>query len=202
VVPDQPIPEDDPVVSKSLAPHYVAAMLVLLATLFWALWDEDFGQRPWKAFQNEWKSRYSAFLKNAHSQSDTSEKEVVGNPEYLALKQAYDRASQDAAPRVKAINEKLRELGAQILAVQNTFTDRRAYVSASTYAIETETSTSSKESKQRDLDKYKQKVTTVDYPDGSKKTYDYSHLEETYNELRNERTSLSAELGELIKPVN
>jgi cytochrome c551/c552 len=202
VVPEKPIPEDDPVVSRSLAPHYLVAMLVLTATLFWALWDEDFGQRPWKAFQNEWKTRYSAFLKNAHSQSDSSEKEVKSNPEYLALKESYDRAAQDAAPRIKEINEKLRDLGAQILAVQNTFTDRRAYVSASTYAIETETSASSKQSKQGDLAKYEQEVTTVNYPDGSKKTYDYPHLEETYNELRNERTALSAELGELIKPVN
>src|SRR5271170_3703888 len=202
MVPEKPIPEDDPVVSRSFAPHYLVAMLVLMATLFWALWDEDFGQRPWKAFQNEWKVRYSAFLKNAHSQSNTSQKEVESNPEYLALKQAYERASQDAAPRIKEINEKLRDLGAQILAVQNTFTDRRAYVGASTYAIETETSASSKQSKQGDLAKYEQEVTTVNFPDGSRKTYDYPHLEETYNELRNERTALSAELGELIKPVN
>jgi cytochrome c551/c552 len=202
MVPEKPIPEDDPVVSRSLAPHYLVAMLLLTATLFWALWDEDIGQRPWKAFQNEWKTRYSAFLKNAHSQSNTSEKEVESNPEYLTLKQAYASAAQEAAPRIKEINEKLRDLGAQILAVQNTFTDRRAYVSASTYAIETETSASSKRSKQSDLAKYEQEVTTVNYPDGSKKTYDYPHLEETYNELRNERTALSAELGELIKPVN
>ena len=201
-MPEKPIPEDDPVVSRSLAPHYLVAMLVLTATLFWALWDEDIGQRPWKTFQNEWKTRYSAFLKNAHSQSNTSEKEVESNPDYLALKQAYASAAQEAAPRIKEINEKLRDLGAQILAVQNTFTDRRAYVSASTYAIETETSASSKQSKQSDLAKYEQEVTTVNYPDGSKKTYDYPHLEETYNELRNERTALSAELGELIKPVN
>jgi cytochrome c551/c552 len=202
MVPEKPIPEDDPVVSRSFAPHYLVAILVLTATLFWALWDEDIGQRPWKAFQNEWKTRYSAFLKNAHSQSDTSQKEVESNPEYQALKESYERAAKDAAPRIKEINEKLRDLGAQILAVQNTFTDRRAYVSASTYGIETETSASSKQSKQGDLAKYEQEVTTVNYPDGSKKTYDYPHLEETYNELRNERTALSAELGELIKPVN
>ena len=201
-MPEKPIPEDDPVVSRSLAPHYLVAMLVLTATLFWALWDEDIGQRPWKAFQNEWKTRYSAFLKNAHSESDTSENEVEGNPDYLALKQAYQQAAQSAAPRIKEINEKLRDLAAEILAVQNTFTDRRAYVSASTYAIETETSASSKQSKQSDLAKYEQQITTVNYPDGSKKTYDYPHLEETYNDLRNERTALSAELGELIKPVN
>src|SRR5580658_161011 len=202
MVPEKPIPDDDPVVSRSLAPHYLVAMLVLTATLFWALWDEDIGQRPWKAFQNEWKTRYSAFLKNAHSQSDSSQKEVESSPDYLALKQAYEHAAQDAAPRIKEINEKLRDLAAQILAVQNTFTDRRAYVSASTYAIETETSASSKQGKQSDLAKYEQEVTTVNYPDGSKKTYDYPHLEEAYNDLRNERTALSAELGELIKPVN
>src|SRR5271168_5231350 len=177
-------------------------MLVLTASLFWALWDEDIGQRPWKTFQNEWKTRYSAFLKNAHSQSDTSEKEVESNPEYLALKQSYESVAKDAAPRIREINEKLRDLGAQILAVQNTFTDRRAYVSASTYAIETETSASSKQSKQKDLDKYKQEVATVEFPDGSKKGFTYPQLEETYNELRNERTSLSVELGDAVKPVN
>src|SRR5580658_10188175 len=101
MVPEKPIPEDDPVVSKSLAPHYLVAMLVLIATLFWALWDEDFGQRPWKTFQNEWKVRYSAFLKNARSSSSSSEKDVESNPEYQALKQNYDRAAQDAAPRIK-----------------------------------------------------------------------------------------------------
>ena len=153
-MPEKPIPEDDPIVSKSLAPHYLLAMLVLVVTLFWALWDEDFGQRPWKAFQNEWKVRYSEFLKSAQSQSSTSAKTVESNPDYQALKQDYESASKEAAPRIKEINEKLRELGAQILAVQNTFTDRRAYVSASTYAIETETSTSAKKSRQADLADY------------------------------------------------
>src|SRR6516225_1956592 len=201
-MPDTPIAEDDPIVSKSLAPHYLVAMLILMATLFWALWDEDFGQRPWKAFQSEWKIRYSTFLKGARSQSSRSEKDVESNPGYQVLKQDYERTNQAKAPRIKEINEKLRDVGAQLLAVQNTFTDRRAYVAASTYAIETETSASAKQRKQRDLAEYEQQATTVNYPDGSKKIYDYPHLEETYNDLRNERTALSAELGELIKPIN
>ena len=75
-MPDKPIPEDDPIVSKSLAPHYVVAVIVLMGTLFWALWDEDFGQRPWKTFQDEWKNRYSSTLQNARSQSGTAQKEV------------------------------------------------------------------------------------------------------------------------------
>jgi cytochrome c551/c552 len=202
LVPDKPIPDDDPIVSKSLAPHYVVAVIILMATLFWALWDEDFGQRPWKAFQQQWKTRYSAFLKTARSQSSASQKEVEAAPEYQAVKLSYEQANQSAAPRAREINEKLRDLSGKILAVQNVFTDRRAYVNASTYDIETETSNSAKQRKQRNLDQYKQEVTTVEYPDGSRQKYNFPQLEETYNELRNERTKLSAELGEIIKPVN
>jgi cbb3-type cytochrome oxidase cytochrome c subunit len=201
-VPDKPIPDDDPIVSKSLAPHYVIAMVILMATLFWALWDEDFGQRPWKAFQQEWKNRYSAFLKTASSQSSASQKDVEAAPEYQAVKLSFDQAKQRAAPRFNEINEKLRDLNGKILAVQNVFTDRRAYVNASTYDIETETSSSAKQRKQRNLDAYKKEVATVEYPDGSRKQYTFPQLEETYNELRNERTTLSAELAELIKPAN
>jgi len=202
-VPEKPIPENDPVVSKSLAPHYVISMVILMATLFWALWDEDFGQRPWKAFQHEWKDRYSTFLKTARSQSGDAQKEVEAGADYQKLKQNYETASQSAAPRIKEINERLRDLSQQILAVQNVFTDRRAYVSASTYDIETETSASAKERKRRNLEEYKKESTTAEMPDGKKKTFkDYDELEKTYNDLKNERTQLSAELGEIIKPVN
>jgi hypothetical protein len=202
-VPEKPIPENDPVVSKSLAPHYVISMVILMGTFFWAMWDEDFGQRPWKAFQHEWKDRYSTFLKNAKTQSADSQKEIESSPDYQKLKQDYEAASKNAAPRIKEINERLRDLSAQILAVQNVFTDRRAYVSASTYDIETETNPSAKERKRRNLEEYKKESTTSEMPDGKKQTFkDYDELEKTYNDLKNERTQLSAELGELIKPVN
>ena len=202
-MPEKPIPENDPVVSKSLAPHYVISMVILMATFFWAMWDEDFGQRPWKTFQHEWKDRYSTFLKNAGSQSSDSQNEVQSSADYQKLKQDFDAASQAAAPRIKEINEKLHDLSAKILAVQNLFTDRRAYVGASTYDIETETSASAKQSKQRSLDEYKKQSITVEMPDGKPQVFgNYDDLEKAYNDLKNERTQLSAELGELIKPVS
>ena len=201
-MPAKPIPDDDPIVSKSLAPHYVISVVILMVTLFWALWDEDFGQRPWKNFQQEWKNRYSSFLKTARSQSSASQKDVESVAEYQAVKLSYEQANQSAAPRVKEINDKLRDLSGRILAVQNVFTDRRAYVNASTYDIETETSPSAKQRKQKNLDAYKQEVSAVEYPDGSTQKYNFPQLEEAYNSLRDERTRLSAELGDLIKPVN
>ena len=205
-MPEKPTPENDPIVTQSLAPHYVICMVILMATLFWALWDEDFGQRPWKAFQHEWKNRYSAFLKSARTQSATSEKEIESSADYQKLKQDYETARQSAEPRINELRDKLREVGAKILAVQdgpNHYTDRRAYVTASTYDIETTTSASSKQSKQRDLEAYKAKPSTVEMPDGKVQTYkNFEALEEAYNELKNERTQMSAELGELLKPVN
>ena len=202
-MPEKPIPEQDPIVTKSLALHYVVAMVLLMATLFWALWDENFGQRPWKAYQHEWKDRYSTFLKTARTQSRDKQKDIEGSADYQKFKQDYDSASQSAAARIKGINERLHDLSGRILAVQSVFTDRRAYVTASTYDIETETSPSAKQRKQKNLEEYKKESTTAEMPDGKKKSFkDYEELEKTYNDLKNERTALSAELGELIKPVN
>jgi cytochrome c551/c552 len=201
-VAEKPIAENDPVVSRSLALHYLIATVVLIGTLFWALWDEDFGQRPWKSFQHEWKGRYLAFLSGTRSKSSASEKDVENSRQYQTLKTAYDAAIRDASPRVREINEKLHDLSAKILAAQNVFTDRRAYVGALTYSIETETNASSLQRKQRELSKYKQEVTSVEFPDGSRQNYNYDQLEETYNDLKNERTRLSTELGEALKPLN
>jgi len=98
-VPEKPIPENDPVVSKSLAPHYVISMVLLMATLFWALWDEDFGQRPWKTFQHQWKDRYSTYLKTARSQSSDSQKDVESSADYQKLKPRLRDGQPEPPPR-------------------------------------------------------------------------------------------------------
>ena len=197
----KPVPENDPIVSKSYAVHYLLATVILIATLFWALWDESFGQRPWKSYQSEWKDRYTSFLRTAKSKSSTSVKDVEGSPEYKALEQDYKQVYEQSKPRVEQLQGQISDLSAKILAVQNVFTDRRAYVNALTYEIETDESASGKQSKRKDLEKYKQKPATVEYPDGHKETYNFTQLEEKYNELKDERGKLSAELGDTLKPV-
>src|SRR5438874_3962525 len=176
-------------------------MVILMATLFWALWDEAFGQRPWKAFQSEWKDRYIAFLKTAKSKSAQSEKQVEQNSDYQQLEQAYEQAYKAAQPHRDELQKQITDLNAKIIAVQNVFTDRRAYANALTYEMETDTSASGKKSKQRDIDDYKARKATVEYPDGHREQYNFKELEEKYNELRDERTKVSAELGEVLKPV-
>ena len=200
-MPEQPNPEQDPITSKSYAAYYLIATVILMATLFWALWDEAWGQRPWKAFQEHWKDRYSAFLNTARSKSVTSEKDVEQNPDYAALKQGYEKAYRDSKAQADEARKKLDDASARLLAVQSVFTDRRAYVNALTYEYETSTSDSAKASKRKEIDKYKSEQATVEFPDGSKKKFTFPQLEETYNEIRDERTKLSLELGDVLKPV-
>jgi len=198
-VPDKPTPEQDPITGKSYAAHYLVATVILMATLFWALWDEAWGQRPWKEFQEKWKDRYTAFLNTARSKSMSSESDVEKSSQYIELSAALKTATDDSAAAAKQTREKLDDTSARLLAVQSVFTDRRAYVNALTYELETSTSASDKASKQKEIDAYKAELATVEFPDGSKKRFNFQQLEETYNEIRDERTRLSLELGDVLK---
>ncbi|HEY4763952.1 MAG TPA: cytochrome c [Candidatus Sulfotelmatobacter sp.] len=200
-MPEKPIPEQDPITGKSYAIHYVIATILLIATLFWALYDEAWGQRPWKAFQDQWKDRYPAFLNTATSTSSKSEQSVEQDPPYVALKQDYEKAYQNSKAQAEEARKKLDDASARLLAVQSVFTDRRAYVNALTYELETSTSASAKASKQKEIDSYKAEQATVEFPDGTKKKFTFPQLEETYNQIRDERTQLSLELGDVLKPV-
>src|SRR6201993_3836145 len=199
--PDKPVPGNDPIVTKSYAAHYMIATVLLMATLLWALWDEAFGMRPWKEYQHVWKERYTAFLKTARSKSAASQKEVEDSPDYQKLKQNLDQATQAATPHIRDLQKQIGDLNAKVLAVQSVFTDRRAYVNALTYQIETASSESSKQSIKRDLDKYKAETASVEYPDGSKVSYNFEDLDKTYNDLKDQRAKLNAELGDTLKPV-
>ena len=200
-MPEQPIPEQDPIVTKSYTMYYVVALVLLMASLLWALEDEFWGQRPWKAFQENWKTRYTAFLNKTTSSSKQSLDEVVKSPEYRQLEQAADDAANAAKPRKEELQKQITDLSAQILSVQNVFTDKRAYVNALTYQVETETDASSKKKLQDEIAEYKKERWNVDFPDGRRERYNFPQLEEKYNELKDERTKVSAELGDVLKPV-
>ena len=201
MVPEKPIPEQDPIVTQSYAFAYVVALSILMGTLFWALWDEGFAQRPWKAFQGQWKERYTSFLTKAKAASTKQRQDVEQSSDYQQLKQKLDDASRQADARTKEIRAQIDDLTAKILAVQTVFTDRRAYVNALTYKIETDPSASGKKSKQQDLEAYKKEKAAVEFPDGHKEQFDFSRLEETYNDLKAERAKRNAELGDVTKPV-
>ena len=200
-MPEKPIPEQDPIVTKSYAMYYVISMVILTITLFWALWDEDSGQRPWKAYQREWKQRYVAVLDKVEPKSETAQKSVESSSDYSALQRAYQQAEEESKTPAAQTRSQLADANGKLLAIRSVFTDRRAYVNALTYDIETETSDSAKKSLRNKLTAYQNEPATVDFPDGTRKKYTFKELEEAFNEANAEKTRLSLQLGEELKPV-
>ena len=48
---NEPVAENDPVFSKSLSLPLLIASLLLLLSLVWAIYEEIYGLRPWKSYQ-------------------------------------------------------------------------------------------------------------------------------------------------------
>src|SRR5579862_8688022 len=181
--------------------YYVISMVILTITLFWALWDEDFGQRPWKAYQREWKERYVAVLDKIQPKSESAQKSVESSSDYLSLKRAYEQLDEASKAPSAQTRSQLADANGKLLAIRSVFTDRRAYVNALTYDLETETSNSAKESLRNKLADYKNEPATVEFPDGTRKKYTFKELEEAFNAANAEKTRLSLQLGEELKPV-
>src|SRR5579859_4277102 len=194
-------PQDDPIVSRSYALYYLISIVVLIATLFWALWDEAYGQRPWKAYQHEFAQRYVTFLKSAKSQSADAQKQIEATPEYQQLKAQVDAARTQVESQAKDIQKKIGEADNKLAAVQKVFTDARAHVTADTYDIATTSSDSSRKNKLDDLDAYKKKPQfEVDLPEYKDKKFSFDELEKLYGELKDEKAALIAQLAAVTKP--
>src|SRR5438045_997741 len=182
-------PQDDPVTSKSLALPYLIATVLLLGTLLWAIYDENWGTRPWKGFQTEFKDRYDSYLKSVKSRSAQSEKDLMASSDYQALKADYDRISADVKPKVDDITKEINKVNQDIGIVQTAFVDARAHVSAYTYDLETTENDNSRQKKLEKLNRYKgEKQFTVTLHDGSKRgPMEYNDLEQLYLGLKDQK---------------
>ncbi|HSA93847.1 MAG TPA: hypothetical protein VLE48_12615 [Terriglobales bacterium] len=193
----------DPITSRSWALHYLIASVLMIGSLFWALWDEAYGQRPWKLFQDEFKARYGSFLGRLRTQSEESEAAIRQEPEYKKLAASLEAAQQQAAPQIKELNQKLEQMAAKIAAVQAVFTEAKAWADAETYQVEITADAQAKERKRQRVEEWKNKKQhSVEIPGEGKQVFDYHQLEDKYNELKAERSRLTLELADVLKPVN
>ena len=96
-----------------LANEYWASAIILISTLLlmasavWALYDEAYGQRPWRGTQREFTKRYTAYLKSIRKDAGKSEAEVKETPEYQQLADeanaSLDKVKSDLAERDKQV---------------------------------------------------------------------------------------------------
>ena len=70
-------PQRDPIASRSTSAIILISTVLLMLCTGWALYDEGFGQRPWKGMQQEFVRRYTAYLKSIRKDAGKDEVDCV-----------------------------------------------------------------------------------------------------------------------------
>jgi len=141
------IQNDDPIVAKSYSGPLLVTSLLLVLSMFWALWQEFVGLRPWRGYQKEFASAYGKFLSKELAKQKAAAKEIVSSADYQKLAQAAKAAADAAAPQVKKIDEDTAFVNRRIVALSPTFITARGEVTALIYQVEIAASESSKKSR-------------------------------------------------------
>ncbi|MCI0419953.1 MAG: hypothetical protein L0312_12130, partial [Acidobacteria bacterium] len=95
-----PVEDKDPVVTQSLSALLLISSLLLVLSLVWAVYDEIYGQRPWKGIQKRFVQRYTEFLKKAKPKQAAAEKSVRQSEEYRKLEQEILDQEKALAPEL------------------------------------------------------------------------------------------------------
>ncbi len=197
-------PQRDPIVSRSTSAILLVCTLLLIASAGWALYDEGFGQRPWRGMQKQFVTRYSAYLKSIRSKADKSETEVKESPEYQQLneeaKASLDKVKADIAERDRHVGIIQKKLDA----VTEPFQNQRGRIVVITYKLEVAPSDFWRKRYTSQLNDKKKEVVTVNMPadDGGKpvpQKMNYEQLGQTFNNLRGEKAKVLGEKAELLK---
>ena len=159
----------------------LVSALLLTATLAWSLWDEAFGQRPWKGMQKEFVSRYTRYLDSIKSKSRQSEDEIKETSEYQQLDEEAKAATEQVKPDVDQINQEVDRIQRKLDAVTDPFQNQRGRLTVINYNVEISNG-AAKDRYRRNAETLKQQKVTVEVPadDGKsieKKSFDYPGLE-------------------------
>src|SRR5205807_1291204 len=196
-------PQRDPIVSRSTSAILLVCTLLLMVSVVWALYDEAYGQRPWRSVQREFTRRYTAYLKSIRKDAGKSEAEVRETPEYQQLaeeaKAAIDKVKAEIGDRDKQVSA----IQAKLDAVTEPFQNQRGRIVVITYKLETAPSDFWRKLYHNQLDTKKKEIVTVDMPGDSgkleRKKMDFAALEESFNGLREQKAKILGEKAELLK---
>ena len=133
-------PAPDPIADKSISGIVLLCTALMFLSLIWALYDELVGQRPWRAYQQQFVKSYTAYLKKLEPRQEAAEKAVFGSDEFRNMESQLNAAEQAAGPRVRRIENQLHEIRQQLAAIKDAFQDARARLAAETYELDHTTS--------------------------------------------------------------
>lgn len=199
------VPAPDPIVSRSTSGVLLICALLMSIVLAWSLYDEIYGQRPWKKMQREFVTRENRLLARLKKTAATTEQEVRASAEYQQLSDEAKVAREKIEPRKKEIDARVRVIEAQLGSITDEFQNVRGEITVDNYRIETAHGQAKQDKIRKEIAQKKLKQHTIYWPsdDGSKKTttlaLNYTELETKYNVLKAEKTDLTTQRGELLK---
>jgi len=178
--------------------------LLLTGSLAWALYDEAFGQRPWKTIQREYVSRYRRFLDSIKPLAGKSEKEIKESPEYQALDEQARAAHDEVKAETAQIDAEVKQIQAKLDAVTDPFQNQRGRLTVINYNIEIADSRA-KDRYRRQAENTKKEIVEVEMPADDNparkqvQRMDYPTLEKTYNDLRDLKAQKLGRKAALLK---
>src|SRR5829696_5538887 len=106
----------------------LVSALLMTISIAWALYDEAFGQRPWKSMQREFVSRYTRYLDSIKANAGKSEAEIKESPEYQELDAQAKAAAEQVQPEVEQIDTQVKLAQAKLNAITDTFQNQRGHL--------------------------------------------------------------------------
>jgi len=193
-------PEKDPIVGRSLAGYFVIAAFLLISSLGWSLYDEFFGLRPWKNYEQRFAKLYAALLTKEIPDQEKAEKDIENSADYQALQKEVKDAQDAAAPQLQQIHEQTAAIDAKIASVLGTLTNQRARVGSMIYVAEHTPEGPTRKSLEHDVDEYKKGPFTLGGSAYAGKTFTFEELENEFANLQTEKGNLQQQEGDILKP--
>lgn len=203
-----PADHDDPVQNKSLSVPLFVSTLILMLTLVWALYDELYMMRPWKATQQQFVALYKSYLQQLRPRQADAERQIKDSAEYQEIDKELQDTEAEAVAETADIERRInRGVNPRMVAVRSAFQALRGEIGEPTYKLETATSDAAKDSLRADIEDIKARVVTVEVvsDDGLGNVeileMNFSQLEAEFERLRNLRAGLQAERVGLLGPA-
>jgi hypothetical protein len=197
------LPANDPIVSSSTSGWMLVSALLMTLSIAWALYDEAFGQRPWKGMQREFVARYTRYLNSIKANSGKTEAEVKESPEYQQLVADEEAARAEVKDEIAQIDAEVTRAQHKLDAITDTFQNQRGKLTVINYNVET-SGGKAKERYRKQAEDKRQEQVTVELPsdDGKsveKQRLNYAQLEKLYDELREQKAQGLGRKAELLK---
>src|SRR5205814_3771232 len=190
--------------SRSTSAIILICTVLLMLSAGWALYDEGFGQRPWRPIQREFVRPYTSHLRRLRAKTSEDESGVKQTPEYQQLDEEAKASLDKVKGDIAEIDKRVAAIQAKLDAVTDPFQNQRGRIVVITFKLETSRKGSLWESYYKSQLKSKQnELVNFEMPDDSgklaRRKMKYDELEKTFNDLRDEKAKALGEKAELLK---